>query len=374
MERMRPSGNVYARCWKELCVRMMCGLENLCDQIMCGLESLCLSHRLLLPIVLTFMLPTTFVHAQSPYISRVYEYAPAPGQFINMLPLYEEGNTDAEMISKVEERILGQVGSTNYICLGAWGGYVTFGFDHPIVNVKDSFDLKIYGNAFVSGAPVDGVQYGSSEPGIIYVSQDSNGDGLPNDEWYEIAGSMADSATYNYSVTYVNAGSDDIPWQDNLGRTGYIYRNDWHLQDSYFPMWVNQNVMTCNGTLLPENFHRGRAYAFEYGYADNWPNEDPRSNIKLDWAIRLDGTPAHLSHIDFVRVQTGVLADWGVSGEISTEVCGAEDLHPGAILPVENATQDAVLSPSASKQIRHNQLIIEKDGIAYDIMGHVVTE
>ncbi len=31
--------------------------------------------------------------------------------------------------------------------------------------------------------------------------------------------------------------------------------------------------------------------------------------------------------------QTGVLVEWGVSGEMSTEVCGAEDLHPDANIP-----------------------------------------
>ncbi|MDR2473394.1 MAG: hypothetical protein LBD53_07550, partial [Tannerella sp.] len=32
-------------------------------------------------------------HAQSPYINKVYDYVPAPGQFINVLPEYEPGDT-----------------------------------------------------------------------------------------------------------------------------------------------------------------------------------------------------------------------------------------------------------------------------------------
>ncbi|MDE7338407.1 MAG: cell surface protein, partial [Bacteroidales bacterium] len=71
--------------------------------------------------------------AYSPYIARVYEYRPAPGQFVNLMPVYENGDTYADMLKKTEESI----GGTNdvMISLGAYGGYVTFGFDHSVVNV-----------------------------------------------------------------------------------------------------------------------------------------------------------------------------------------------------------------------------------------------
>ena len=45
--------------------------------------------------------------AYSPYISRVLEYNPAPGQFINIMPIYEEGDTYATMLQKAEESIAG---------------------------------------------------------------------------------------------------------------------------------------------------------------------------------------------------------------------------------------------------------------------------
>ncbi|MDE5762803.1 MAG: hypothetical protein K2H68_04780 [Bacteroidales bacterium] len=86
--------------------------------------------------------------AYSPYIARVYEYRPAPGQFVNLMPVYENGDTYADMLKKTEESI----GGTNdvMISLGAYGGYVTFGFDHSVVNVPGQYDFKIYGNAFYS--------------------------------------------------------------------------------------------------------------------------------------------------------------------------------------------------------------------------------
>ncbi|MDE7150178.1 MAG: cell surface protein, partial [Bacteroidales bacterium] len=86
--------------------------------------------------------------AYSRYITRVYEYCPAPGQFVNVMPEYEAGNTYADMLKKAEESVSG----TNdvLISLGAYGGYVTFGFDHRVVNVPGEYDFKIYGNAFYS--------------------------------------------------------------------------------------------------------------------------------------------------------------------------------------------------------------------------------
>ena len=35
--------------------------------------------------------------AYSPYITKVYEYRPAPGQFVNELPKYTEGDTEESM-------------------------------------------------------------------------------------------------------------------------------------------------------------------------------------------------------------------------------------------------------------------------------------
>ncbi|MDE5839507.1 MAG: cell surface protein, partial [Muribaculaceae bacterium] len=79
----------------------------------------------------------------SPYISKVYEYHPAPGQFVNEMPRYENGDSYADMLQKAEESISG----TNdiMITLGGYGGYVTFGFDHSVINVPGEYDFRIWG-------------------------------------------------------------------------------------------------------------------------------------------------------------------------------------------------------------------------------------
>lgn len=66
------------------------------------------------------------------------------------------------------------------------------------------------------------------------------------------------------------------------------------------------------------------------GYVDNLPN-DQEPGFKIDWAVDEEGNPVELDHIDFIKVYTGQLAYCGWLGETSTEICGAEDLHPDAV-------------------------------------------
>lgn len=280
----------------------------------------------------------------SPYISRVLEYRPAPGQFVNEMPLYEEGDTEADMIGKVEECICGTANSL--ITLGAWGGYVTFAFDHTVMNVPGENDLYIKGNAFYQ---VRGDRPGgNAEPGIIMVSLDVNGNGLPDDEWYELRGSAhSDPATrHDYSVTYyppqpgheiitsaIFTDEHYIRWEDSLKEEGWISANTFHSQP-YFPQWLPQEPMTFSGTRLPDNgVDEGGLtgyvlYTYSWGYADNHPNtEETLCSVDISNAINSAGEAVSLPGVDFVRVYTGVNQYCGRIGEISTEISQACDLH-----------------------------------------------
>ena len=96
----------------------------------------------------------------------------------------------------------------NYmISLGAWGGYVVAGFDHSVDNSGGGVDLAIRGNPY---------SY-QSEPGVVWVAQDENGDGEPNDTWYELAGSdyWLSTTKRNAQMTYYNPNYDKrytVPW------------------------------------------------------------------------------------------------------------------------------------------------------------------
>ena len=108
--------------------------------------------------------------------SAVLEYTPAPGQFINERETggFSGENTPEKAIHYAEKRL--QQGL--FVSLGAFGGYLVAGFDHSIVN-DGGYNLQITGNTHEN----------SSEPGIVWVMQDSNGNGLPDDTWYELRGS-----------------------------------------------------------------------------------------------------------------------------------------------------------------------------------------
>ena len=260
------------------------------------------------------------------YIQAVDEYVPAPGQFVNTLPEATADDTPQSMAQKCTERLAR--GAGQLVTLGAFGGYITFHFDHPVKNVQGERDFAIWGNAYV----------GNSEPGIVMVSVDVNGNGLPDDEWYELSGSAdTDSigkVVYDYQVTYTKTPMQNVPWQDNKGKSGVVARNDFHQQE-YFPLWLG-NELTLKGTLLPPNGHdegtNGTPYyvlqVLRYGYADNYPNSNREGcSFDISWAVDHQRQPVTLSHVDFIRVYNAQLQQCGWLGETSTEITGAEDLH-----------------------------------------------
>ncbi|MFI3240731.1 MAG: T9SS type A sorting domain-containing protein [Bacteroidales bacterium] len=304
-------------------------------------------------LLITSFLIALELGAVSPYINKVYEYMPAPGQCVNLMPEYEAGDDMDAMCAKVEEYIAG-VGNGSLINLGAWGGYVTVGFDHTIVNVDGDYDFKIYANAFYADSQTAG---GSCEPGIVMVSYDSNGNGLPDDEWYELAGSeyYSDSTIKDYEVTYYRPDSNHVAtpdssspmitdteyiyWVDNKGNDGYINKLSYYSQ-SYFPEWIEGDEITLYGNRLADNAvdESGDGsnyvlYAYDWGYADNHLNTSDLSNFKIEWAVDSDGNSVNLPGVDFVKVYSGVLQSNGWLGECSTEISGMEDLHPTAVMP-----------------------------------------
>ena len=180
----------------------------------------------------------------------------------------------------------------------------------------------------------------SNEPGIVWVMQDVNGDGLPNDEWYELKGSEygKPETIQDYAVTYFRPGLNmDTPWQDNKGNTGAIDRlGNYHPQEFYYPLWIEADSYTLYGTCLKARTEQSPTTGmwsnnpFGWGYADNIGDDMPDKNnpgaaaignfFKISDAVNIDGTSANLTHIDFIKVQTGVNVKAGWLGENSTEV------------------------------------------------------
>lgn len=282
----------------------------------------------------------------SPAIAEVYDYMPAPGQFVNTMPEYEEGDTRADMNAKA----LASLQSGSLVSLGACGGYMIFGFDHTVVNLPGADDFAIYGNAVLNTSAAGEVTGGSAEPGIVYVSLDVNGNALPDDPWYELAGSEngKSGTVRGYTITYrrpvgnkpavpgVSGVTDAeyIPWSDNSGGSGYVEKNTFHSQ-SYYPEWIEASELTLTVTRLPANGRdasgNGSNYIlhpYDWGYVDNYPNSNKEKNsFDIARAIDGDGNSVSLPGADFIKVATGVIQSCGWIGETSTEVSAAEDLH-----------------------------------------------
>lgn len=253
---------------------------------------------------------------------RVIEYTPAPGQFIND-PATMGALTSPEAAAAWAESRLSE---GRYVSLGAFGGYIVVGFSRPIeAREGELYDFEITGNSFESA------QGSSNEPGIVWVMADSNGNGLPDDTWYELAGSEPNPRR-NHSVTYRRPSEPGSPvqWTASDGTSGEVkYLPFVHTQATYYPQWIAADEYTLTGTLLPaKTTYNPDALQwtnppFGWGYADNTgaDSDGETTRFKITSAINPDGTAAKLRAIDFIKVQSGVMAQAGVLGEVSTEVC-----------------------------------------------------
>ncbi|MBR2083349.1 MAG: hypothetical protein IJ879_01745, partial [Muribaculaceae bacterium] len=261
--------------------------------------------------------------ANHPWLTRVYEYRPAPGQFINTLPLARVGEPVDSVLARCRASICGRIDTTtqifqgqvitridtvwaeSLISLGGYGGYVIVGFDHPVVNMH-TWDFDIQGNAFYSDMMVSG---GSCEPGIVMVGVDADGDGVPSDgdKWYELAGSEYShpKTQHDYTITYYRPDENKpktpsatdhslidttyIRWTRNDvnpdSTSGYMSRNSFHMQP-YWPLWLQgEETLTFSGTKMRCNAvdiggNDGNPYfvqfCFPWGYVDNLPNHPSR--------------------------------------------------------------------------------------------------
>jgi hypothetical protein len=197
------------------------------------------------------------------------------------------------------------------------------------------------------------------EPGIIWTQVDGNGNGVPDETWYEQTGSDETNPNYKklisrrYAITYF-LGSEaiseitdynqllrDVYWVDSKGRTGKIpggWPRKWGV-----PFHVNSWV-TYTGTILRDDGNIGTG---SYGgfTQDDWQgyvDAGSTSNYSGWPRIYADGTlygattsPSIFTTSvlgsaayprAFVKVQTAAFHYGGIFGDVSTEVAGATGL------------------------------------------------
>lgn len=269
------------------------------------------------------------VSGNSPYITKIFDYIYAPGQHASIIDKAAKGD---DFIGKP------WTNGKSFTYLGGWGGYIVAGFDHTVKNGT--------GNDFaVFAQPGAG-----SEPGVVFVMADLNGDGLPNDgKWIELKGSEFNNSETirNYQVTYykpVNSGN--VTWSDNQGKHGELIPSGSVVVFGSGSWWWqgygDKTEMVFSGVKLPNAYENKpivagtenwviRSGLFSFGYAECYGNNDYNSNLKANLfdisnAVDDTGNPVVLTGINFIKVQSGVFQVAGWLNEISTEISGAVDL------------------------------------------------
>jgi len=210
---------------------------------------------------------------------------------------------------------------------------VIAGFNHNITNGSGA-DFEVFA-----------LQGTSPEPAIVYVMSDTNGDGKPNETWYELTGNQFSNSKHNYWVRYYKAINDssNIKWKDSEGTFGELKCGFGATNSSawWWPATTTDSI-TFHSTRLPDaydnNSVNGSQYwvvpkdRFIWGYAENlygtdYDNTTGANKLDISNAVDSLGHAVVLPHIRFIKVQTGVLQQAGWTNEVSSEIRGAKDLR-----------------------------------------------
>jgi len=309
------------------------------------------------------------LYPEYPYITEVFDYCYGAGQ-------HSEAHGSIMAKPSDKEKFIGT--ESDYVLLGGWGGYITAGFDHDVLNFE-GYDFAVY------------TQPGTgNEPAVVYVMDDADGNGKPDGTWYELSGSdtgadYSSGGTYyyeggayddpaevtlppdplnkyirDYELTYCKAdltldkndpAYGNVTWKDNQGNSGILKSMFWtETSELWWWPYYGEGVTskTFRGVKLPNNkFTPDGKYWWDFedrlnwGYAENYAElgavdcktvtfgSKTRSANCFDIsnAIGGDGKPVKLEKIRFIKVQTGVFLQAGWLNEVSSEVSGAVDLH-----------------------------------------------
>lgn len=303
--------------------------------------------------------------ASDPFASRVLDYRPAPGQFVQHPDFCDPGNALGPPIGA------GPFAADNskVVTLGGFGGSITLGFDRPVMDdPRNPFgmDAIVFGNAFWAGGDPNRRWV---EPATIEISRDVNANGLADDPWYVIPGTYIASppSAQRVCVTWDDVASDPTyppaigSWIP-AGFTGMWMTCAFELPIEIFGSiaGVTENpagpfsevegywgYADCSPTLAlgdldadgfvddpfiaPEDFYTSPDDPFTVGITTGSGGGDA---FDIRWAIdAATGAPAGLRSFDFIRITTAVDFVSPLSGERSPEISGVADVAPAILLP-----------------------------------------
>ncbi len=294
----------------------------------------------------------------SPFATVVYEFAPAPGQFVN----HAEFNRPSKALGAPVGGGLRAADNTSVVSLGGFGGSITLGFDHTVEDDPLNplgMDAIVFGNAFYAGGNPNRHW---AECATIEISRDANGNGLADDPWYLIAGShIAVPADHRLIAT----------WDDDTGDSTFPPEQRSWIPPGSFGVWQTQGYVLpaeIFGTIPLVNPSADLTVEAVFGYADYSPTlplgegaadglidtmsihaatavfytkpDDPfevgvsegsggGDAFDIAWAVDpATGLAAGIAAFDFIRITSAVSVEPSLLGEISTEVEAVSDVAP----------------------------------------------
>jgi hypothetical protein len=214
--------------------------------------------------------------------------------------------------------------------LGAIGGYF----------VQSLTDKEAASGVVDGGGNAFGTWF---EPGVGWLQEDNNGNGVPDEMWYEVKGASdmdevsRSLITRRYAITWAFMEMDAGPvvneygqtiypvcWVDCKGRSGRMgagWPKDWGVEGdwvTYTCTIIGDDGDIANGHYSGKALHQrmvfDQAAGHYWGYADTH-----YTYFHVDTAMDAAGNPVTLNNVRFLKVQTAEFRYGGVFGELSTE-------------------------------------------------------
>ena len=297
--------------------------------------------------------------AEAPFATRVIDYSPAPGQWVND----PDFNDPTAALGRPHAGGFARPDHSSLVSLGGFGGSVTLAFDHTVLDDplnRFGMDAIVFSNAFwVGGNP----NRHWAECATIEISLDVNENGLADDPWYLIPGSHIVEPVAQFAVVTWDDDVDDATYPpDSAAWIPPDYAGTWTTQAYELPydLFGSQVVVVNpsgdpdregifgyaeysptlvlgdldgdnvseNPDIAPEDFHTVPDDPLTVGIA---PGSGGGDAFDIAWAIDPStGKPADLPGFDFIRLTTAVNAvDAGSEmGEKSAEIDAVADAAP----------------------------------------------
>ncbi len=263
---------------------------------------------------------------QSAFAVRVLSYVPADGIYVND-PLF---NDPAHAIGAPVGGGTFFADQSKLVTLGNFGGSITLAFDHMVQDDPENpfgLDAIVFGNGFwVGGNPM--LRW--AESATIEISQDTNHNGIADEQWYLIPGShIIDPQTQQQDGYYILPDDPfaDLPLLNDLG-------NGMEAHFGYADMSPVLRLGDTNGDniiddteMIAETFYTVPDDPLLTGITDRSGGGDA---FDIAWAIDpVTGENANLTGFHFIRLTTAVDGEISELGEISAEIGGVSDVTPG---------------------------------------------